>query len=381
VILAFYELNEKQQTLYFQLLIILKFIQMNGNRTTVADYVAQQVKLNRLGDMNLPNDVNAPQADVSNAGYLMGDVNEWGDPGDGDPDYGDYEAGDYGDYGDYEDGDYGDYEGGDVEGGDPDMLASFVDLAGDPDYGDPSEQGALRTLKSLRARARARKAKRVGMRLKRRAKRNTILSTKRDMRNAPGSSLKGNRPFFSVSGAYLNEGPIDVMSVFPTDVLKTMLDRQQTDTPFFQETVSGAAVGADYVCTSVGEADFRYYTGLMLNIGSNAFTASPGTTFRITATLPTIKGNLVISATPLQFTYKKGFDVRFLIFPWQLVANKPMLLLGKYSSTVGERIIFTVTGIPISATSPQPSSVSLIIPGSLHKWTVFTRQSLSKALR
>lgn len=170
----------------------------------------------------------------------------------------------------------------------------------------------------------------------------------------------------------MNQAPIDPLSQFPADMFKIMLDRQNSDTPFYQETAIGTLVGPNFVCTAVGALSPRFFTGLMLQFGSNILNASPGTVITVTAVIPTISGPLTIAANPFVLTYEKGYDVRFLFFPWQLVSNKAMNLLGQYDNA--NPIVVTVSGLP------STSAVNLIVPGSLHPWTVSMRNAFIKSM-
>jgi hypothetical protein len=150
-----------------------------------------------------------------------------------------------------------------------------------------------------------------------------------------------------------------------------MLDRQQSDTPFYQETAIGTFAGVTWTATTTGTAQPRFFTALILQLGINYLSAAPGTVFQMTATIPTINGPLVVAAQPFIFTIEKGYDVRFMFYPWQLVANRPFLVLGQYDNA--NPITVQVTGLPANAT------VNLIVPGSLHPFTVATRNALIRA--
>lgn len=174
--------------------------------------------------------------------------------------------------------------------------------------------------------------------------------------------------FFSLTGAYMNSSPIEPKSRFVMDMLKNMLDRQNMDTPFYQETAIGTFAAGTWTCQAVGTVAPRFFTGLVLQMGTNILNAAPGTIMNITATIPTQAGLLTVAATPFIFTYGDRFNVRFLFFPWNLVSNKPLPVLGTYSNA--NPITVLVTGLPAA------SAVSLIVPGSLHPWTTALRNSL-----
>lgn len=319
--------------------------------------------------LGVTEDARQPLADVTNAPELFGDISldEDGEiDEDGDPDD---------EFGDPDDDLYGD----------PDMLSAYQLISGDVD----SEVGGLssaakRKLKvtalglgltvagllALRKRMKARKAKKAAIRAK--LAMNRTKQTIRTQANARTSLGKINRAsslnFFSLTGAKMNSSPIDPLSKFVADQFKVHLDRQNSDTPFYQETAQGVLVGPDFVCTANGIATNRFFTGLILQFGTNMLNASPSTILSISASIPTIDGVLTISTTPFVMTYGKGFDVRFLFFPWRLISNKPLPVLGQYSNAAP--IVVTVSGLPAA------SAVNLVVPGSLHPWTVSMRNAL-----
>lgn len=316
-------------------------------------------------------DGRAPLADVSNAPVLFGDP--FGDVEDGDLD------------GDI---DYGDLDlDGDIDYGDVDSLSPFQLASGDPDFetgaprigkfikkhkkplmiGGALAAGTAAALIARRAikKARARKAQDKLQKLRLAQS----VRTQGTVRKQLGATDRKDRlPFFQLAGAKLNAAPIDPQSSFMADMFKQMLDRQAMDTPFYQETAIGTFLGATWTATTVGVATNRFFTGIVLQIGTNALNASPGTVIEIQATIPTIAGNLVIAAQPILLTYEKGYDVRFMIYPWNLVSNKPLPVLGQYNNA--NPITFTVNGLPAQ------SAVNLVVPGSLHPWTVAMRNSL-----
>jgi hypothetical protein len=313
------------------------------------------------------------KADITNASTLFGDP--YGDASDL---YGDPED---------EEGDVFDEEG-DVSDlyGDPDPLATFDLISGDPNS-DGYEQGAPKWSKkkkiggalagiftgglapAIAAIKRRRKSKLAAKKRLAIEKTQQSLQRQRTLTKNVGK-IDRNSPihFFSLKGAKMNAAPIAPNSAFIADMLKNLLDRQNSDTPFYQETAIGAFAAGTWTATATGVATNRFFTGLILQIGTNLLNASPGTVINITASIPTINGTLTIAADPFLLTYEAGFDVRFLFFPWQLVANKPLAVLGQYRNAAP--IVITVTGLPAA------SAVNLIVPGSLHPWTVAMRSAL-----
>jgi hypothetical protein len=175
-------------------------------------------------------------------------------------------------------------------------------------------------------------------------------------------------PFFQITGATLNQYPLAPTEHFPANTLKYNLDRQSTDTPFEVEITNGVFAVATWTCTASGVVADRYYTSVVLIVGINAFNANPGTIFNVAGTFPTFQGTLTVAANPWSFTFLPGYYSRLIIFPWQLVVNKPLLALGKYNAATP--IVVTVTGLTASA------AVNLVVPGSLHPWSSAMRNAL-----
>jgi hypothetical protein len=330
----------------------------------------QRSNLITLDQFAASTDPRAPKADITNAPHLFGDPN-------------DYEDGDaYGDSA-YGDSAYGDsfgpesIYGGAMNVGDPSSagLDTYAALIGAPKWVKPAAMfagaaGLAAGTAALIKRAQRRKAQANAVRnvLARNASRNTITNSilaRRLMGRIPK-----NTPFqfYSVMGATLNQYPIAPTELFPADSLKYNMDRQASDTPFEVEIAPGAIVGPNLVATATGVATNRFFAGIIVTVGINALAANPGTVMNITATIPTINGSLVIAANPFSFTIGKDYYTRFIIYPWQLVTNKPVLALGSYSNA--NPIIVTVSGVPTS------SSVTLIVPGSMHQWTIAMRNRL-----
>jgi hypothetical protein len=324
--------------------------------------------LKTLGDLGVSNNARAPHADLTSAPELFGDPFEDGDL------YGDAEDGDIDDA-------YGDVDYGDIIN--DDSLSAFKLISGDVEEGDinwskfkkpaigvAAAAGGYLAAKKLRDMIRKRRARQqaASNSMSKMRNRQTLVQQRNLRRNAGKIDRTKKMPFFQVIGAKMNSSPIDPMESFIADMFKHNLDRQASDTPFLQETVIGTFLAGTWTCTSVGIATNRFYTGLILQIGINMLNAAPGTVFTVTSTLPTINGTLTVSSTPWIFTIENKFDVRFLFFPWQLVSNRPFPVLGQYSST--SAITVQVSGLP------SASAVTLVIPGSLHPWTVAMRNAL-----
>lgn len=352
------------------------------------------MELRNLGDLDFSNDPRAAKADITNAPELFGDP--YGDIEDGDFEEGDL-YGDADDFGDFEDGDvYGDSFGdtfGDVlnDG----TLGTFKQISGDVYgdlYGDTASRrakikatarkyrnpalitaGAVgsaliarRVAKKIAA-ARARKTT-VRKQLAAQRSKQTLRNQAMVRKNAGKIARNKKMPFFQIIGARLNSSPIDPLEGFVADMFKYNLDRQASDTPFYQESAIAVFALGTWTATATGTAANRFYTALILQLGINYLNAAPGTIFTVTGTFPTINGTLTVSAQPWIFTIEKGYDVRFMFFPWQLVSNRPLPVLGAYSNA--NPIIVQVTGLPAA------SSVNLVVPGSLHPWTVAMRNAL-----
>lgn len=339
--------------------------------------------LKSAGELPFSRNARAQKAEITSAPELFGDV------------YGDINNSMLGAFnvmsGDADDGDIddGDIDDGDIDG-DIDSGDSYGEAYGEA-YGDAASTrrkllralglsavavgGALTTAKLVqmykkkRAGMKAKQSRTNGMIAKQRG-RQTIQNQRLVRENAGKLDRKKKIPFFSVTGAKMNASPIDPLEGFIADMFKYMLDRQAAETPFQQDTAIGIFTLGTWTATASGVATNRLYTALIVQLGINQLNAAPGTVFNVTATVPTINGLLTISAQPWLFTIEKSFDVRFMFFPWQLVQNRPLPVLGQYNS--GNPIIVNVTGLP-----PQ-STVNLIVPGSLHPWTVGMRNALMR---
>lgn len=326
--------------------------------------------LKRLTDLVTSNDSRAPFANLTNAGPLLGDVDdddEWGDA----------------DYGDVDD--------------DVAALSTYATLMGDADYGDNAlqkfGQGVKRTwrkipkgvkigagvaaggaLTYLGARAlkrgidRRKAAARVRAQAELNASQNTIANSIQARQLLGKIPKNAHMPFYQIIGANLNSFPLAPTEYFIADTLKFNLDRQSTDTPFEVEIVPGVFAGVTWTLTATGTVANRFYACVFITIGISVLTAAPGTIFNVAGTFPTINGSLVIAANPFSYTMQQGYYAKKCIFPWILVTNKPQLALGQYSNA--SPIVVTITGLPSNA------AVNMVVPGSLHQWTIAMRNRL-----
>jgi hypothetical protein len=329
---------------------------------------ASSFGLKSMHALNYSRNARAPKADITNAPFLFGDV--FGDVEEGDADDEDGDPNLYGDvnlYGDINDA----------------TLALFKTISGDPRINQNTKKklmlaglltaggaatvaGGIKIKKMLEARRRQ-KTHSQGL-IKRFSKKQTLFNQKVVQSNPGTINKKSFKPFFELMGAKLNSAQIEPLSAFPADTLKVILDRQNIDTPFLQETALGVFAAGVWTVTATGAATNRFYYPLIVQLGINQLNAAPGTVFTITGTLPLINGGTLTIATPFIFTIEKQFDVRFLLHPWQLVANKPLPVLGQYSNA--NPIVLTVNGLPAA------SAVSLVVPGSLHPWVASMRNAL-----
>jgi hypothetical protein len=244
----------------------------------------------------------------------------------------------------------------------PWMKYAGVGLAG-------AGAGALTTSLINQAKIRELRSQNVQAALAAAANRNTITNSvlaRRMMGRIPG-----NTPFqfYSLEGGNLNQYPLAPTEYFPAEMLKYNLNRQNQETPFEVEIAPGAVVGPNIVATATGTVGARFFGAIVVTIGINALAANPGTVTTVTATIPTLAGPLSIVANPFSFTIGKDYYIKFIIYPWQLITNKPVLVLGSYSNA--NPITVTVAGVPLS------SSVTLVVPGSMHQWTIAMRNRLA----
>lgn len=337
--------------------------------------------LRKASELGFSSDPRAAKADVTNAPELFGDA--FGDINDGmlgafnvmsgDVDDEDYDDGDVDDesYGDNDD-DMGDIEAYGEAYGDNAQRKKIYRALGLSATAVGSAIGTrqlVKMYKKKRAMKLAKKKKTSGLIATQRSKQ--TLRNQRMVRENAGKLDRAKKlPFFSVTGAKMNASPIDPLEGFIADMFKYMLDRQAAETPFQQETAIGIFALGTWTATAVGLVTNRLFHALILQLGINQLNAAPGTVFNVTATIPTIAGVLTIAAQPFLFTIEKSFDVRFMFFPWQLVQNRPLPVLGQYSNAAP--IVINVTGLPLQST------VNLIVPGSLHPWTVGMRNALMR---
>lgn len=319
-----------------------------------------------LQSLGLSSDPAQPKADITTAPELFGDP-------------------------------FDEYEGGDVDYGDVDALSPYILLSGDPDdeIGDSFlrkvGQGVGKAARSTGAFIKnnrtsiltglggaAAGAGATALIMRNRYKKQLAsLREQESMQNTAyvrkslgKINLNSYIPFFQLTGGKLNASQIDPSSKFVADTFKQMLDRQALDTPFLQETVIGTYGGGAWTAVTTGTLANRFYHGILIQFGTNVLNASPGSVVKITATMPTISGSLVIASQPFVLSYNKGYDVKMLLFPWQMVSNKPLPTLGQYSSSTP--ITIRVEGLPAA------SAVNVVVPGSLHPWTIAMRNSLLK---
>lgn len=338
--------------------------------------IKQASQLRSLSELVSSKDARAPYADLTNAQFLMGDT-DFGDSDYGDSDYGDSDYGDS-DYGDADFSGIGDSDYGDVDGT---PLAMMRYLTGDVEVGALSKRakqglglaagvagGAV--LGKMIQHSINKRRKRIASernKLRKAGSKNTIdsqINARREMGKLPRNT---RFRFFQANGAVLNAAQISPTESFVADMLKHNFDRQQSDTPFEVDIVAGTFAGVTWTVSALGLVTPRYYVAAMIRIGINNLTGNPGTIFNIVGIMPTINGNLTIS-TPFSFTIKYPYYAQFLIYPWQLVTNKPILALGQYSNA--NPITFNITGLPSTA------NVNMVVPGSLHTWTIGMRNSL-----
>lgn len=319
--------------------------------------------LRHISELGLSNNPREDKADITNAATLFGDP------------YGDIEDGDL--YGDYEDGDlYGDIN--------DDTLSAFNMISGDPGSKNRHMSNAMRfglgaagaagvgaiTTAAIRKHLRKKQMRKemIKSQMANQRVKQTLQNQKIARDTAGKIDRKKRMPFFQVSGAKMNSSPIEPMSAYVADMFKHNLDRQASDTPFLAEIVPATFAAGTWTATTIGVATNRFFTGLIVQIGMNALTGVPATVFNMTMTVPTINGPLVIAATPFSFTFDKGFDSKFLFFPWQLVQTTPLPVLGQYNAVTP--ITIAITGLTAT------DKVTLVVPGSQHPWTVQMRNSL-----
>lgn len=323
-----------------------------------------------------------PKADITNAPFLFGDP--FGDVEDGDFEDGDFEDGDFED-GDFED---GDSDGGGYASGDP--LEAYLATAGDPAPKRKSHSlrknwKKLSTGKKVAVAAGAglsaailgklisnsvKKRQAARRTLNNAGKRNFLARQRSVIKNTPSANKKGSLFFTYLSGGNLTQAPLVPGASFVTDTVKYMLDKASVETPFYQ-FVQPAAFTTVWTATITPASGSFLYPAFVVNIGSAALQASPGTIVTMDiAACTLIDGTTLTTTGGLNwiFTYRAGFDARVVIFLWKMVANKPMPILG--SLTNARPLSVIVGGIN------SLSAVTLTIPGSQHPWTLAMRNSV-----
>lgn len=306
----------------------------------------------------------APLASKSNAGYLMGDIEDA--------------------YGDAEDA-YGDV--------DTSPLDVYNTLIGevDEELGAPARRKILGLgPKGQRIAAGAAGATALGFAtsavikgIRRRKARRAIVA-RAERANAAANTIQNQVqarqllgkiprnakfPFYQITGGTLNQFPLDPTAYFVANDLRVIMDLQSTQTPFESEIVPGTFAAGTFTMTANGVATNRIYACVLVTLGISTLTANPGTIFTVAGSFPLVNGGtLTVAANPWSFTFQSGWYAKLLIFPWQLITNKPYLAMGTYA--VATPITVTVTGLPSNATT------NMIVPGSAHPWTTGMRNAM-----
>lgn len=339
----------------------------------------------------LTGDSRQPKADVSNASFLMGDigdVDDYGDPAYGDPSYGDPSF----------DGDI--YEGDVFMNNAP--LATYDTLIGDAaEQGGPRFSprrmwqklpragkialggaaalgvgfGAVKGVQAIQKAVARNKARKEQQRLneayKRSLHKGSITNTMYAQGRLPKVRPTQPTSFIAVQGAAIQSFPISPSETFVYKQLTWALDQQANTTPFLSDVVNAtqpSGAGTPYITNMPGPVAGRYFPGFIITIGGNWLNSQPGINFSVTATIPLVGGGtLSIAAEPFIFTLGNKFDCRIMIFPWTLVAAKPVYTTGFY--TAANPLIVNVSG------SIPSAAVSVTIPGTRHPWTVGMRNS------
>lgn len=323
--------------------------------------------LTALQELLTSRDARAPLADVSNAGFLMGDVVDGEDV-----------------YGDTED------VYGDVSTAALDVYNTLIGDADEDEIGAPRRRRRLLgpTGKKIALGVGiAGGATAAGIAIARAAKRNKQrrqIVKDTEARNAALNTIQNQVmarqllgkiprnakfPFYQITGANLNAFPLVPTETFAANDLKFNLDLQSTQTPFESEIVAGAFAGVTWTLTANGVATARFYPCVLITVGISTLTANPGTIFTVQGTFPLVNaGTLVVAGNPWSFTLASGWYAKLIIFPWVLVTNRATLALGSYDNA--NPIVVTITGLPANATT------NMIVPGSQHPWTIGMRNAM-----
>jgi len=307
-----------------------------------------------MATINRSNDPRAPQADISNAGHLFGDIFR-GDPAEVSTGMLDSWGTLFGDI------DSDDDESGDIYGD----VRRKTTVGKILPYAVPAVTGTAGYLLGLRHAKR--KAARVNASLAANARNATIQNQMYARANMDKYKRNTVLPFYTVSGATLRQFPLDPRSSFPALSLKVALDKQGAETPFLSEVVPATYALGVFTATATGAVTPRYYAAVNVTVGIPYLYAAPGTIVTIAGSFPTIQGTLVVGATPWTFTILSGaYVMSFIMSPWQLVTNLPEMVMGSYSNA--NPIVITVTGVPSQA------SVVATVPGTNDPWTISQRE-------
>lgn len=318
------------------------------NKSKAIHFAGDITPLRKLNSLVNSNNPRAPFANMTNAKSLMGDISDDDDDGHGDPDYGDP--------------DYGDPS---VSSG---SLALYNTLIGDPIFGKKKMKPRPSGNKfSQMINSKAKQKARLNKEFQHQENRNSVNAQIEARRMMGKVSRNHQYRFFDVSGSTLNSAQISPTEHFVVDMLKNNLDRQQSDTPFEVDVIAGTFAGVTWTLLANGLATPRFYVTTFITVGVNALSGTPGMIWNVTGTLPTIQGNLSITI-PFSLSLGPKWYSRLQIFPWILVTNKPLLVLGQYSNAAP--MTYLITGLPSTAT------VTLVIPGSQHVWTIGERNRL-----
>lgn len=255
----------------------------------------------------------------------------------------------------------GDVEDGDVDSGD---TFDMAELAGDVEIGGPK----IRLFKGLRNRMKQRKAaKKASRRTK-----SSLSSQLAAERAAAGKINPGDKiPFISAQGMVIQTiDSFPAGSTFLAESQKACVDRCQLETPGVGIVISSGTPATQFG-TSFGATTYNLFPFFVIKIGTNMLNGVAGTVINITMQIPTINGTTNTVVVTAQMTDK--FNGSLVVYPYILVAGRPMPVLGKVggSAATTDEILVTITGLPASV-----STASLIVPQSNYPLFIAYRNAL-----
>lgn len=177
-------------------------------------------------------------------------------------------------------------------------------------------------------------------------------------------------PFYQTTGVSLIKYPLAPTRMFPVNDIAWCLQQQANTSPFVAETVNYSVVGGNYQMVFTGPAEGLYFPFIYVIIGAADLTAPKGIVFNVSGTIPLVGGGSC-DLTTVPFTFQLGEKnyARICLVPFLPIALDPTFKSGFTDST------HPIT-ITVSSSIPAPVAVSLTVPGTKHPAIIALRNSL-----